>query len=381
MPASERPPQYSPDGEWWWNGSEWIPASEIWKARPAPPVPVARPASRRPALPPRRWMAMAAALLVLLVAGSGGTLLALHGRPQAEPTAVAGGGDGTVAALTRALRARGHQCGPSPLVPSPQIWMCLRDRSPLEEYVVAQADPGGSRVGVVVMKIDQLDFGKTAKPTRQQTVEFFKAAVGAGFPAPTAGKIQAWVDRVAGTQSAADQIDGNQLSQFSFSGGSVLEVDVGTDRRAYTVFTDAALPNVTLDAARGYLQGRGLACRPEQGFVYCELNQPALYADAGIQLNDTAPTVWMLDLLIHAGPTGHDAGRQITQWFPDLERLTFRADNARRVASWIASHLERRAHRMVIGGIQVTLIPFRDADWPATGIWGMRLQIEVAKWP
>jgi hypothetical protein len=325
-------------------------------------------------------MALAAAVLVCLVATGGSLALAVRARqPQAQPTPALVG-TGSISALTRALQVRGHQCSRSPLVPSPQIWMCFRDVTPLEEYVVAQSS-GGDRLDVIVIRLDQLDFSRTVKPSRQQALEFFKAVVGDAFPASTARQIQTWTDGVAGTQTAAATVAGDQVSESTSSGAAELEVDVGQAMREYTAFNDVAMPNVTQEAARTYLEGRGLACRPDQGFVYCELDQPTLYADAGIQLNQAAPTVWMLDLLVHALSTNHDVGEQLGQWFPDLERLVFRGDDARRVASWISSHLEKRWHRMIIDGIQVTMYPFRPSDWAVKGIWGMRLQIEVAKWP
>lgn len=47
MTQPSAPPQLSPDGHWWWNGTEWVPADQ----RPAEPVPE-QPALYTPPVPP-----------------------------------------------------------------------------------------------------------------------------------------------------------------------------------------------------------------------------------------------------------------------------------------------------------------------------------------
>jgi hypothetical protein len=370
--------QYSPDGAWWWTGSEWIPAADIWKPRPASQAPTPR-RPWGPGLPRRRLMVLAATVLaVLLAVAAGGLAWPALSRPQPSPSP-RGLGDGSISALTRSLQTRGHLCSRSALVAAPEIWMCFRDVSPLEEYVVAQS-AGGDRLGAIVIRIDQLDFSRPVHPSREQTLEFFRAVVADAFPAATAGPIRAWAERVAGTQTAADTVGGDQVSEFTFSGGSELEVDVGQTIRQYTAFDEVSVP-VAADTVRTYLETRGLTCRIDQGFDYCQLDQPSVHADAGIQHNQTAPTVWLLDLLIHAGTASQDVSRQVHLWFAGLERLVFHGADASRVADWISSHLEKRWHRLVIDGVQLTLLPIRPGDWTTTGIWGMQLQVEVARWP
>lgn len=50
------PPQYSPDGRWWWDGQSWVPVR--------PPTPVASP--RRPRSTSPIWIAVAALLVTAL---------------------------------------------------------------------------------------------------------------------------------------------------------------------------------------------------------------------------------------------------------------------------------------------------------------------------
>lgn len=60
-------PQYSPDRQWWWTGSQWVPASQA----PAPPGPPLAPTPPAAPIPPRatrsaglpRWLVVVAAIL------------------------------------------------------------------------------------------------------------------------------------------------------------------------------------------------------------------------------------------------------------------------------------------------------------------------------
>ena len=61
--APERiPPQYSPDGTWFWTGTGWIPASSVLGHTLQPPpqfAPSPTPAAPRPRPRSRRWQAVA----------------------------------------------------------------------------------------------------------------------------------------------------------------------------------------------------------------------------------------------------------------------------------------------------------------------------------
>jgi hypothetical protein len=86
--SEEIPPQFSPDGHYWWNGREWVPAEQL-------PTQAAIPVPKDPfAEPPRRWrtrlLVGLAALLALLVLGAavfGVTRLVALARVQPRPSA------------------------------------------------------------------------------------------------------------------------------------------------------------------------------------------------------------------------------------------------------------------------------------------------------
>ena len=61
MSDQRAPPQYSPDGNWWWNGREWIPTDG---SSSRPPLPGA-PGPGRPGR--SRWQWLAGGLLALIV--------------------------------------------------------------------------------------------------------------------------------------------------------------------------------------------------------------------------------------------------------------------------------------------------------------------------
>ncbi|MFZ0218143.1 MAG: hypothetical protein WAM30_19585 [Candidatus Dormiibacterota bacterium] len=82
------PPQYTPDGRWFWNGTAWIPAAGV--LGPAPPPPPAPPAVPRTRLRLQRWHAIVAAAIVaaLVIAATVGIAfdVAAHRPPPPTPT-------------------------------------------------------------------------------------------------------------------------------------------------------------------------------------------------------------------------------------------------------------------------------------------------------
>lgn len=87
------PPQYSPDGRWWWNGQRWVPvtwplpeqpgagwAAQEWAYDYARTPPPARPRRRR--TPAIFWVGLLALVVLLLLAAGGGAVGWLAQRGQ-----------------------------------------------------------------------------------------------------------------------------------------------------------------------------------------------------------------------------------------------------------------------------------------------------------
>jgi len=87
------PPQYSPDGQWWWDGTQWVPAAQAPQQQPQAPVPPAYPQQQLPpyqVVPPQKSDGKAIGSLiasVLWVCGIGsvvGVVLGHLSRGQAR---------------------------------------------------------------------------------------------------------------------------------------------------------------------------------------------------------------------------------------------------------------------------------------------------------
>jgi hypothetical protein len=78
------PPRYTPDGRWFWNRTQWIPAADVLRPRPAPVRPPAPDPARRHRRP--WWPWLAAALALVLVAAV--TVGVVARRPVVHPAAL-----------------------------------------------------------------------------------------------------------------------------------------------------------------------------------------------------------------------------------------------------------------------------------------------------
>jgi S1-C subfamily serine protease len=143
------PPQYSPDGRWWWDGQRWVPVRPL--------APAARPRSPRSRTPV--WIAIAALLIgaiaLTVVAGSTSWL------PAGLRTVILGGGRHGPAAATYIATAPppGADAIPAAEAPPPPAGAAL-DQSALAARVVPTTvdltidlhyDQGGARGSGIVL--------------------------------------------------------------------------------------------------------------------------------------------------------------------------------------------------------------------------------------
>lgn len=184
-PYGHVPPQYSPDGKWWWDGERWLPVSDE-----APPAryPVAQPVP--PAARPgrSRWLPVlaAAVALVLVIGVVTGAVLAgrqlVTSRPGLGPAASPSPQqaptsrypyrylDGvTVSSLTASLRAQGLQCsGPESLGNlGLRLWRCNKTEGETSYGIVIQALDDAH-----VHLIDATAIGATARPPTAASQSF-----------------------------------------------------------------------------------------------------------------------------------------------------------------------------------------------------------------
>jgi hypothetical protein len=113
-------PQYSPDGQWWWNGREWVPAQQgpsqqegpsQQQTSSQPPIPQTPPPERR-----RRWPWVAGGLVALVVLLS----VCVAAVSSGSSTKSTGGVNATPTPATKASAAAAAQTTAPTTAPKPQ---------------------------------------------------------------------------------------------------------------------------------------------------------------------------------------------------------------------------------------------------------------------
>ena len=89
------PPQYSPDGRWWWDGQQWVAAPHARAVVPAAPPKARMPHQRR-----SFWIGLG--VVTLLLVGTGVCVSALASSPRTQPGARAASVTSTDAATPTA---------------------------------------------------------------------------------------------------------------------------------------------------------------------------------------------------------------------------------------------------------------------------------------
>ena len=223
-PYGHAPPQYSPDGKWWWDGEQWLPVSED---TPPARYPVAPPAPPEPARARSRWLpVLAAAVAFVVVVGAlTGAFLAgrqlLTSRPGLGPAASPSPQpapasrypyrylDGvTVSSLTASLRAQGLQCsGPESLGNlGLRLWRCSKTDGQTSYGVVIQALDDAH-----VHLIDATAIGATARPPADAAQAFLAPLATTPFAGrpDLAAQARGWVSSNLGSpaQTSIGSVD------------------------------------------------------------------------------------------------------------------------------------------------------------------------------
>lgn len=369
-------PRYSPDGVWWWDGTSWMPAAEI-SARKKPGY-VAPPEPSAPAPPPapargvRGWQVALAAVLVAVVGGVG---LLVWSRLGPASSGVQGR---PTTSLVAALTARGLDCSQVPNVTAARVWACMRDTSPSYEYVVAQYGDNG-QLAHIEAKVDRLGLNPGAYDSRGQASSLYQALIGASLQSGQGGPLLSWV-RSAVKAGGGSTSQGDLTADVSTYRSDLVKLVIGV-RGVTRAKLAQSLPRITAEQGQGFVQSNGFSCRPETGFLYCQMDQPAVYGDAAF-FRDAGSAVSGVNLLVHAQGDGtQDVTSQVDEWFPAAIGLVLQGDDAAKGARWVADHLGKAWHMAVIGGVKLEMYGFRPESWGPTGIWGMRMEIATVDWP
>lgn len=368
-------PRYSPDGAWWWDGNSWMPSSEIDAQARAEYVPPPAPPSLEPPPEPRRvlrgWQVAIAGLLVAVVAVGGVLALRLNG-------ASAGVQDRPTANLVAALTARGLDCSQVPNVGAAKVWGCLRDTSPSYEYAVTQYGADG-HLAHLEAKVDRLGLNTGSYDSRGQAAALFRTILQSALEPGQGDSLLTWVQGAV-KSGGGNTTQGDLTADLSTYRSDLVKLVIGV-RGTERVKLSQALPRVTTDQGQGFLENKGFACRPETGFLYCELDKASIYGDAAF-FHDQGSAVGGINLLVHAqGDGSSDVTARIDEWFPACIGLVLQGDDAAKAARWVSDHLGKAWHVAVIGGVKLQMYGFRPESWGPSGIWGMRMEVATVDWP
>lgn len=315
---------------WRWDGREWRDREGRLTAAPAVVEPARRRAQALVAV------AMAALLLASVLALAGDA-----GRPAHR-----------LEALTGPMAARGQRCAPSPLAHEPaHVWTCVGERRTWYEYVIAQFDEV-ARVDYLSADVGGLDLN-APDPPRTEAFALFRDVLGFAFADPaTLSAARHWLDANRTGRGTARRF-GRTTVTLSVDHGRA-RLDVAGDEVDREELSWYPMPHVNRDRARAWLRARGASCRPEGGYDYCEAHAPRSLATAGLFWSMAHPgRLTGLDVNL-TGPAPAVAARQL---LGSALGLVLTGDDLATARAWLAPHLDGRAHRTVVAGIDLTLRP------------------------
>jgi hypothetical protein len=224
LPPSQAPPQYSPDGKWWWDGERWLAVSDETPPARYPAAPPAPPVPERRAVPWLPILAVAVAFVVAVGALTGAFFAGrqiLSSRPGATPSPSPSPQpapatrypyrylDGVkVSSLTASLRSQGLQCsGPESLSNlGLRLWRCNKSDGATSYGVVIQALDDAH-----VHLVDATAIGATARPTPDMAQGFLRPLATTPFTSrpDLANQASTWVSTNLGSpaQTSIGSVD------------------------------------------------------------------------------------------------------------------------------------------------------------------------------
>lgn len=208
--SNEAPPQFSPDGRYWWDGEQWIPVDQL--PRPAPTIEPRQPAwstdhggGGGPVNPRLLFSAIAVVVILALVVVIGGGvthLLPIPGfgntvakttptptpRPKPTPTPAPPTFEGATAPSLLAYMAANHVICNQPVPNGPnQWWYCSMQGVTFDTTGIGGSDPNH-----ILEIVAQVNDPRPA-PDTQQAADFLAVVAGVPYAGSDPSQTQAWI--------------------------------------------------------------------------------------------------------------------------------------------------------------------------------------------
>ncbi|HEX4215496.1 MAG TPA: hypothetical protein VIA06_19420 [Candidatus Dormibacteraeota bacterium] len=206
--SNEAPPQFSPDGRYWWDGEQWIPVDQL--PKPAPTIEPRQPAwssdggdgGGRPRLLFGAVAAVVVLVLAVVIVGGVTHILPIPGfggpvakasptptpKPKPTPTPPPPTLSGATAPALLAYMSANHINCNQPVQSGPnQWWYCTMDGLTYDTTGIGGSDPDH-----ILEVIGQVDDTRST-PDSAQAANFLATVAGIPYTGSDQAQVQAWV--------------------------------------------------------------------------------------------------------------------------------------------------------------------------------------------